>query len=146
MDRKTATVCSGSIAFVSSAPESFCYGDSRGLPGFSGAGIFSVGNGFLFGIARGNEWEGKQTSQYGDVLEIIPATVSGLSLWKPKKTRPLGRPRARWTDDLADELGYRRTEFNITQLLPIHTATPTRATTYARCQLNRWSKERSQVG
>ncbi|KAE9546934.1 hypothetical protein FO519_009854, partial [Halicephalobus sp. NKZ332] len=66
------------------------------------------------------------------------------TLWRPKKTRPLGRPRTRWTDDLADELGCRRSEFNITQLHPTQAATSTRAITYARSQLKRWNKEKRQ--
>ena len=39
------------------------------------------------------------------------------TLWKPEKTRPLRRPRLRWTDDLADELECKRTEINIQNLI-----------------------------
>ncbi|KAE9552663.1 hypothetical protein FO519_004142 [Halicephalobus sp. NKZ332] len=63
------------------------------------------------------------------------------TLWKPKKTRPLGRPKTRWTDDLAKETGCKKTEFQLTQQNLI----PSRATPYARHQLKRWVKEAVQL-
>ncbi|KAE9554025.1 hypothetical protein FO519_002785 [Halicephalobus sp. NKZ332] len=59
------------------------------------------------------------------------------TLWTPEKKRPLGRPRIRWTDDLAEELECKKTEFDVTH----HDFSSTRAAPYARNQLESWVKE-----
>lgn len=81
MGNQTACVRAGSISFLSSSPESFYFGDSGGLPGFNGGGVFSARNGLLFGITRGDKQEEKTINQYGDVLEIIPS-MSKLQIFK----------------------------------------------------------------
>lgn len=58
------------------------------------------------------------------------------TIWTPKKRRPLGRPRKRWSDDLAEALECKKAEFDVTQ----HTFSPTRAAPYVRIQLESWVK------
>jgi len=60
---------------LSTGSQGFFYGDSGGLPGFSGGGVFYSRNGALMGIARGSDWDGKETKQYGDVLEMVSTQV-----------------------------------------------------------------------
>ncbi|CAI4232630.1 unnamed protein product [Auanema sp. JU1783] len=72
---KTISVRVGHISSVSNGYRGFFYGGSRGLPGFSGGGVFSKQNGFLMGIAKGSDYDGQETRQFGDVLEMISAPV-----------------------------------------------------------------------
>src|SRR4051812_20255024 len=48
----------------------FFYGDTGGHSGFNGGGVFDSKTGLLMGIARSNQ-QGKETADYGDVLEIF---------------------------------------------------------------------------
>lgn len=68
---KKASVRLGHVSSLSDGFQGFFYGDSGGLPGFSGGGVFYARNGALFGIARGSEWNGNETKQYGDVLQMV---------------------------------------------------------------------------
>ncbi|CAI2322377.1 unnamed protein product [Caenorhabditis sp. 36 PRJEB53466] len=72
---KTMSVRCGRISSVSTGYRGFFYGDSGGLPGFSGGGVFCARNGFLMGITRGSDYDGQETKQYGDVLEMISAPL-----------------------------------------------------------------------
>lgn len=68
---KKPSVWFGQISSLSTGSQGFFYGDSGGLPGFNGGGVFYARNGALMGIARGSDWDGKSTKDYGDVLEMI---------------------------------------------------------------------------
>ncbi|CAB3411731.1 unnamed protein product [Caenorhabditis bovis] len=68
---KKISVRLGHVSSLSEGSRGYFYGDSCGLPGFSGGGVFYARNGALLGIARGNEWNGKETYQYGVVLEMV---------------------------------------------------------------------------
>ncbi|CAD6195407.1 unnamed protein product [Caenorhabditis auriculariae] len=72
---KTVSVRVGHISSISTGSRGFFYGDSGGIPGFSGGGAFCSRNGFLMGIARGNEYDGNETHLYGNVLEMISAPL-----------------------------------------------------------------------
>uniref|UniRef100_A0A8R1EA08 Serine protease n=1 Tax=Caenorhabditis japonica TaxID=281687 RepID=A0A8R1EA08_CAEJA len=87
---KKASVRLGHVSSLSDGSRGYFYGDSGGLPGFSGGsssssssniiyhilgGVFYARNGALFGIARGSEWDGKETKQYGDVLEMVSTQI-----------------------------------------------------------------------
>lgn len=63
----------GHISSVSTGIEGFFYGDSGGLPGFSGGGVFYSRNGGLLGISRGSDWNKHSSVQYSDVLEMVSA-------------------------------------------------------------------------
>uniref|UniRef100_A0A914DR08 Uncharacterized protein n=1 Tax=Acrobeloides nanus TaxID=290746 RepID=A0A914DR08_9BILA len=72
---KKPSICAGHVSSLSTGSRGFFYGDSGDLPGFNGGGVFYSKNGALLGIARGSDWEGKETKQYGDVLEMISAQL-----------------------------------------------------------------------
>ncbi|CAI4230178.1 unnamed protein product [Auanema sp. JU1783] len=61
----------GQVSSLCATGEGYFYGDSGGLPLFSGGGVFYARNGALMGIARGNQHHGRETEKYGDVLEMI---------------------------------------------------------------------------
>lgn len=68
---KEPAVRIGRISSTSSEKPWVFYGDSGGLPGFSGGGIFYARNGALMGIARGAQWKGVDAGMHGGVLEIM---------------------------------------------------------------------------
>ncbi|KAE9546252.1 hypothetical protein FO519_010536 [Halicephalobus sp. NKZ332] len=70
---KTPSLRVGHVSSLSTGSEGFFYGDSGDLPGFSGGGVFYARNGALMGIARGSEWDGKETKRYTEVLEMVSA-------------------------------------------------------------------------
>ncbi|CAL2029986.1 unnamed protein product [Caenorhabditis brenneri] len=68
---KKPSIRLGQVSSISNECRGFFYGTSGGLPGFSGGGVFYVRSGRLMGIARSNEWQGKDTNQFTNVLEVI---------------------------------------------------------------------------
>uniref|UniRef100_A0A8R1IXK3 Uncharacterized protein n=1 Tax=Caenorhabditis japonica TaxID=281687 RepID=A0A8R1IXK3_CAEJA len=86
---KKAPVRLGHVSSLSDGSRRYFYGDSGGLPGFSGGSsssssniiyvilgaAFYARNGALFGIARGSEWDGKETKQYGGALEMVSTQI-----------------------------------------------------------------------
>lgn len=75
-----AAVRVGHVSSVSDDYAGFHHGDSGGLPGFSGGGIFDYHTGGLMAIARGSKWKDKLTStrgDEGDVLQMISVNCKG---------------------------------------------------------------------